>query len=417
MTAVPVGLVGRIRESIDHRCFARAVDLCRLGLNRQPPVDVAEALRALRMEAEAGLRPGPKARRSESVDFREGTAALGRGEFGAAARLLRAALLAEPENAEAHTFLGQALIATGHFAEGWREHEWRFRLPWGTARSMAVPRWDGRPMSGGILLLWDEQGRGDTLQFARFALPAAGASKARVIFHGRPDLCRLLGGGAGIAAAIPRIHDFPRPDAHASLMSLPAILGVGAALAPEPYLSAEPGLVAIWRERLAHVGGRRIGLVWRGSPGYYNDHQRSFPLETYLPLLRGFGAAASFISLQKGTGEDEGGRLPEDVTLHRFGSLLDGGEDAFVDTAAVMANLDLVITVDTATAHLAGALGTPAWVALGHGSDWRWGERSERTPFYPRARLFRRAPHEGWSDVVGRIGQALREGGSGGATS
>jgi hypothetical protein len=416
MTAVPGGLLGRIRDSIDHRCFARAVDLCRLGLNRLPSADVAEALCGLRAEAEAGLHPAPAAR-STCVDFLRGCEAFGRGEFGAAATLLRKAVSAEPDNAEAHTYLGQALIATGQLADGWPEHEWRFRLPWGTPRAMAVPQWDGTPMPGRTLLLWDEQGLGDILQFVRFARVAGEVSKARVIFHGRPRLCRLLGRCAGLAAAIPRMHDFPRPHAHASVMSLPAILGVGSAFEPAPYLSAEPGLVGIWRERLAHLPGPRIGLVWQGTPGYYNDRQRSFPIETYLPLLRAFGGRASFVSLQKGFGAEQLGRLPDDVPVHQFGSLLDGGEDGFVDTAAVMAHLDLVITVDTAVAHLAGALGVRVWIALGHGPDWRWGERSETTPFYPRARLFRRAADERWDDVMGRIGASLAGGGAEGVTS
>lgn len=409
-TSPDASFVGRVQQAIANRCFARAVDLCQLGLNRAQSADEDRVLRQLLDEARRGLAPAPAARPAPPPEFWRGAEAVGRGAFRESVPWLRAALAKEPSCAEAHAELGMSLLALGEFREGWQEYEWRAQLPWASPRALVVPRWDGTPLPGKVLLLWDEQGHGDAIQFVRFAEEAAAASQAQVIFHGRQRVCRLFGRAPGIAQAIPRLHDFPRPAAHASVMSLPAILRSGAATSGRTaYLSAEPELVEAWRSRLGDVPAPRIGIVWQGNPGFFNDRQRSFPLATYFPLLRRFGRRASFVSLQKWTGEAELAELPADVPLHHFGPALDGGEDGFVDTAAVMANLDLVITTDTSTAHLAGALGVREWILLGNGSEWRWGEGGSTTPFYPRARLFRRATGEGWADLLDRVATSLAE--------
>jgi hypothetical protein len=398
-----------IREAIAGRSFARAVDLCELGLNQLPPRDEEEALRALLADARRGLHASLPDRAPPPPECAKGVEALWRGSFEEARRWLRAAIAVAPACAEAHTHLGMALAAAGEFEEAWREYEWRRRIGWGEPRDMIVPYWDGTPLAGRTLLLWDEQGSGDAIQFIRFAGLAARAAQGRVLFHGRPRLCRLFRSCPGIDVAIPRSDDFPTPAAHAGLLSLPAILGAGAdAIAGAvPYLAAEPALAETWRRRLAHLPRPRVGLVWQGNPSYAFDGGRSFPLAALAPILRGFADRVAFVSLQKGAGEEQLAQLPHDLAVTNLGPDLDPGDDGFVDTAAVVANLDLVISSDTGSAHLVGALGRPLWLALGANADWRWGEHPTATPFYPTARLFRRGSAEDWAGVFARVGDAL----------
>src|SRR6185312_12005682 len=388
------------RDALQKGLFRRARDLCDIGLNQAPAESEASTLRELRADAERGLHPVPPVAAAPPAAFWRGTEAFGRGELTAAAALFRQALREAPDCAEAHAHLGMALVGAGEYREGWQEYEWRARVPWGAPRTMSAPRWDGQPMDGRVLVLWDEQGHGDAIQFIRFAAPAAAASRGTVVFHGRPRLARLFQSAAGVAVSIRRDQDFPAPHAQASLMSLPAILGLDDPQpAAVPYLAAEPSRVAAWRDRLAASPRPWVGLVWQGNPGFFNDGQRSMPLASYLPLLRRFAGRAKFFALQKGEGESQIEALPDDVALQPLGRHLDAGPDGFVDTAAVIASLDLVITTDTSIAHLAGGLGGPVWIVLGHGADWRWGE-SDRTAFYPRARLFRRQAAEEWSSLM-----------------
>lgn len=400
-------------EAIRRRLFVRARDLCDIGLNQGLPEDSKGALRALREEADRA-RTGGK-RGEESAEYAAGIEAFHRSDFATAARWLRSAVGVTPDSAEAHAHLGMSLIALGELPEGWREYEWRCHLAWSGARRLVAPAWSGQPLPGGTLLLWEEQGSGDAVQFIRFAIPAAQASGARVVFHGHPRLVRLFSSCPGVAEAIARDQPFPRADAHASLMSLPAMLGtcVADVAAMGPYLSAEPALVPLWAVRLG--GGRRprIGLVWQGNPAFGSDYRRSFPFAAYLPLLRAFRGRASFVSLQKGVGEEQLAAAAHEpvAAIPSFGPLVDNGPDGFVETAAIMANLDLLITSDTSAAHLAGALGLPAWIVLGDAADWRWGLAPASSPFYPRVRLFRRCPAEGdsWMGVMERIAGALAE--------
>ncbi len=411
MTA-PAQLRQRVREAMACGSFARARDLCDLALNHHPAADEADALRSLRTEADRELTRGaapPTLNRPAPRTFWRGAEAQGRGRFTEAVALLREAVEEDPSCPEAHAHLGMSLIGAGQFAEGFREYEWRTRLAWAAPRRMAAPVWNGRRMAGRTLVIWDEQGHGDAIQFFRFVVPAAAASAARLVFHGRPRLARLFGSQPALALSIPRTRDFPRPDAHASLMSLPFIMGLAnpASSGGRPYLFAEPALVEAWRERLASIPGPRIGLVWQGNPDYVHDTGRSMPLAELVPLLDAFRSDASFVSLQKGAGEDQIANLPDRAVLHVLRPPLDAGDDGFVDTAAVMASLDLVITSDTSIAHLAGALGRPVWILLGNGPDWRWGQTGETTPFYPGARLFRRPEGRGWDQVVGQVSAAL----------
>jgi hypothetical protein len=407
--AAATDLAARARAAFDERCFVRAAELCEVGLNRLPPPELAETLRALRDEARALIDPPPAGDVPPPPIFWQGIEVFATGAYRESVVLFRRALAETPNSAQVRAQLGMALIGAGEFTEGFAHYEARRRLGWGGTRTMIAPWWDGQPMPGKTLLLWDEQGNGDAIQFVRFARVAASRSRARVIFHGRPRLCRLFRRCPGIAESLSRAGPFPSPDAHVSLVSLPAVLGsettdLGEAV---PYLSAEPALVEAWRERLGARVRPRIGLFWQGSPGFHDDRRRSFPLATYFPLLRRFRDRVDFYSLQKGTGEEQVADLPPDLALPHLGPTLDGGEDGFVETAAVLSQLDLLITSDSAITHLGGALGRPVWMLLGHGAEWRWGESHTTTPFYPTMKLFRRSEGEPWSAVAARVGDAL----------
>jgi len=408
--ALAADLCARAREAFEQRCFGRAVELCEVALNRLPPADMVVELRALQDQARGALAPTPEHAVPPTPVFWKGIELFGRGAFTESVVLFRRALAETPTSAQVRTQLGMALIGAGQFTEGFAHHEARRHLAWAGERAMIAPRWDGKPIPGQTLLLWDEQGFGDTIQFVRFAGPAAARSGARVLFHGRPRLCRLFRRCPGIAESLPRTGRFPEPHAHASLMSLPAILGCSSAELgdPIPYLSAEPPLLESWRQRLGARTRARVGLFWQGNPSFHDDRRRSFPFTTYWPLLRRFAASVSFYSLQKGTGEDQLTALPSDLSLCHLGAALDEGEDGFVETAAVLSEIDLLITSDSAIAHLAGGLGTRVWTMLGQGAEWRWGQ-ADTTPFYPEMRLFRRREAESWSDVAVRVGDALQQ--------
>jgi hypothetical protein len=408
--AAAAELVARARAAFDERCFGRAVELCEVGLNRLPSAELAETLHKLREEAKTELYRQPANDVPPPPIFWEGIERFATGAYRESVVLFRRALAETPGSAQVRAQLGMALIGAGEFIEGYANYEARTRLGWGGTRTMIAPWWDGKPMPGQTLLLWDEQGNGDAIQYVRFAAAAAARSRARVIFHGRPRLCRLFRRCPGIAESLPRTGRFPAPDAHVSLVSLPAVLrSEGAELGEGvPYLSPEPALVEAWRERLGARVRPRVGLFWQGSQGFHDDRRRSFPLATYFPLLRRFRDRVDFYSLQKGAGEEQLADLPADLALPHLGGGLDPGEDGFVETAAVLSQLDLLITSDSAITHLGGAMARPVWMLLGWGAEWRWGESSETTPFYPTMKLFRRREAEPWDGVSARVGDSLQ---------
>ena len=294
-----------------------------------------------------------------NVDARQvlGTLALRDGHPDAAVAWLQTAVARAPERADLQTTLGQALTAAGDIRAGMFHYQHRHRLPGWEPRRFDIPAWDGRPLGGERLLVWDEQGFGDTLQFARFATGAR-ARGARVVFHGAPRLCRLLGSCAGFEEVVSRRAARPPADLHAPLMTLPALLGSdGCDAGTVPYLGAEPDAVARWQVRLRAGGGAvdrraRVGLAWQGNPQFADDAHRSVPLVALHPVLSALAPRVRFVSLQKGYGQEQIYDLPPDAAVEDLGGELDLGNDAFVDSAAVMSVLDLVITSDTALAHL-----------------------------------------------------------------
>ena len=316
------------------------------------------------------------------------------------------ALSIEPNYADCHHNRGLLLLLHGRFAEGWREYEWRRRLGSCVARAFDAPEWQGGELRGKRLLLYAEQGLGDTIQFARFA-PLLASRGATVLLAVQPALCALLRSLPGVAAVLSEGDALPEVDCQLPLMSVPHVSGFDEAqLAGDiPYLAADPARVESWGRRLP-PGAVRVGIAWQGDPRRRIDLGRSLPLAAFAPLA-GI-AGVRLISLQKHWGVEQLAQLPPGLAVDSLGEAFDAGPDGFLDTAAVMMQLDLVITSDSAVAHLAGALGRPVWLALKDVPDWRWQLDREDCPWYPSARLFRQDRRDDWSALFDRIAAALR---------
>lgn len=326
------------------------------------------------------------------------------GRIEEAGSRLAAALGLAPGDPHALYDQSLLLLLRGQFANAWPGWEERFRAGAVPDRGLAKPRWRGEPLAGRTLLIHAEQGLGDTIQFCRYPFPTDGP----VVFEAQPRIARLLAGRkVGIGErepAIVRVGDrLPSFDLTCPLMSLPAIRGTVEATIPAtvPYLSVEPDVAARWRTRLGDHDFR-VGIAWQGNPSRREDAGRSIRLEHYLPLASVPGVR--LISLQKDTGADQ---LTAGMTVETLGGDFDSGLDGFIDTAAAMMHLDLVITSDTAMAHLAGALGRPVWVALRAVPDWRWMLERTDSPWYPTMRLFRQTARDSWRAVFGAMKDAL----------
>ncbi len=320
----------------------------------------------------------------------------------ALARYERAQAL-DPDYADAHWNEALARLLTGDFAIGWRKYAWRARRPETPSRTFAEPAWDGGNIAGRTILLYAEQGMGDAMQFIRYA-PLVKDRGARVVVECHPELRRLFATAAGTDALAGRGDALPAFDCHASLLDVPALLGTALETVPAgiPYLHAEPALIAEWRSRLEGSGALKVGLAWRGNPAHANDRRRSVPAQTMARLAAADGV--SWFCLQPDARPDELAAFAPSM-LNDCGKLLRD----WADTAALIAALDLVITVDTSVAHLAGALGKPAWVLLPFAPDWRWLLDREDSPWYPTLRLFRQAEAGEWEEVLERVGFELTE--------
>jgi tetratricopeptide (TPR) repeat protein len=317
------------------------------------------------------------------------------------------ALALEPDYPEAHFCEAAYRLLTADFARGWQEYEWRWKVKEaGAPRAFPQPLWLGREdLAGKTILLHAEQGYGDTLQFCRYAALVAGLG-ARVILEVQPPLKSLLARLAGPAQVLAQGEALPPFDFHCPLMSLPLAFHTSLHSIPAqaPYLTADPARVDVWRTRLNPARTPRIGLVWSGRSAYSNDYNRSMRLERFSPLLE---LDASFISLQKELREQDREYLATARKIMHFGDQLAD----YDDTAALIDCLNLVITVDTSVAHLAGALGKPVWILLPYNPSWRWMLEREDSPWYPSARLFRQPRGGDWDSVITRIAETLRQAG------
>jgi Flp pilus assembly protein TadD len=325
----------------------------------------------------------------------------------------REALRLRPDMADAQANLAMVLLLTGRWAEAWPYYEARWRIGDLAAarRAFAPPLWTGeQPVAGRTILLHAEQGFGDTLQFCRYA-PLVAARGGRVVLEVQPPLVRLLAGLRGIAQVVAQGDALPDFDLHCPLMSLPRAFGTTPETVPGnvPYLAADPALADAWRDVLAALPGRRVGLVWAGSGRAWLAHaaaldrRRSMRLADMAPL--GSVRGCSFVSLQLGPPAAQLNEPPEGLPVYDVADRL--GD--FADTAALVANLDLVITVDTAVAHLAGALGRPVWLLNRFDSCWRWLLGRDDSLWYPGLRQFRRDGQEDWASVMQRVADALEQ--------
>lgn len=330
-----------------------------------------------------------------------------RGQFEQAFAAYAKSLALDPDNADTRHLRGMALLSSGDLLRGWAELEWRWRLPQSMAgrHAFAQPQWYGEAGSGGTLLLHAEQGLGDTLQFCRFA-PMAAARGWRVAIEAPAPLVRLLRSLDGVAEVVTAGEALPAYDAHCPMMSLPHAFDTTLDSVPAaiPYLRPDPEQVAGWRARLDAAGasGLLVGLVWAGGAHLENikaamtDRRRSIPPHHLAPLSAVPGV--QFVSLQK-----EGPPAPPAFPLLSF---MDEVTD-FADTAALAANLDLVISVDTSTLHLAGAIGKPVWMLDRSDPCWRWMTGRTDSPWYPKLRIFRQTSPGDWPGVVARVVNAL----------
>ena len=449
-----------------HDAHARAALACSLAQTGYHALALNEAEAALGLDpgqADAWLARGAALRAlgrpAEAVDALEhglmlapghpglllalGNARADCGHGAAAADMLRAAVARGPDVAASHASLSAVLAAEGFlpeaiaagdaaiacdptFAPGWwnravarllagdlaggfADAEWRRRHPRFAAdfAALAGPEWDGGPLAGQRLLVHAGQGMGDTIQFARY-LPALIAAAAAVTVVCASPLVRLLAQIEGVTVTR-RSDGMPPHDLWIDQMSLPHHLGSKTLPSPEGYLSADPARSASWRRQLGR--GLRVGLVWAGNPAHGNDRNRSLPPGEAPRLLRPLQRLAAalpglcLVSLQTGPRHAELG-------IADFST----GLGDFADTAALVAELDLVITVDTATAHLAGALGKPVWVMLPFAPDWRWQLIRHDSPWYASMRLFRQPAPGDWDGVIRAVAAALRVQLSGGAS-
>jgi tetratricopeptide (TPR) repeat protein len=339
--------------------------------------------------------------------------------FGARGDIERAlvfnaeALRLNPDHVGARNCQAMWRLQMGDFARGWDEYEWRWKKAKITPRDFPQPLWDGSPLKGRTILIHTEQGLGDTLQFIRYApLVKQRGTPGTVIVECPTALGPLLASCAGIDRLIAQGAPLPPFDVHAPLLSLPGIFGTTLANVPAnvPYLFADADLVESWRSELSGVPGVgvkiKIGIAWQGNPRFPADCMRSIPLTHFTPLAQVDGVR--LFSLQKGTGREQLAAVASYLPVIDLADRLDETTGGFMDTAAVIKNLDLVVTSDTSVAHLAGALGVPVWVALALGADWRFLLGREDSPWYPTMRLFRQTQMGDWDGVFERIAAELR---------
>ncbi|MBP2303079.1 tetratricopeptide repeat protein [Azospirillum picis] len=315
--------------------------------------------------------------------------------FDSAIAMYRRAIVIDTHCVDAHWNLALNLLRIGQFAEGWAEYEWRWQRPGTPVEHRGVSAWTGEALDGKTLLLTCEQGLGDTLQFLRYVRVFDDRLRSgTVILRCQAELVSLLDGYPGISQVMATCEPPPPCDVQASLMSLPGLWGTTTSSIPceVPYLHVPSRRVAMPKRSM------RVGLVWGSSP---TDPSRSCPLSalTWMGAIRDL----KVFSLQKGPHQ---GQLSS-IADAGFITDLSHKINDMADTAALLQDLDLVVTVDTSVAHLAGALGRPVWILLPHLADWRWLLDRDDSPWYPTARLFRQASPGDWEGVMRRLEEAL----------
>jgi tetratricopeptide (TPR) repeat protein len=439
-----LGQLGRCAEAVEvhRRCVAAASTSsqahCNLALalssNGDTDAALAAARRAVELnpslvdawlclgDAHSGKMQSSDAieayRKAIAIDSNSAAAHRGLGnalfnvdQLDEALAELREAIRLEPGYGDTHWDYALALLKSGRFVEAWPEFKWRHRkkIP-NVPREIGKPRWNGEPLQGRRIFLQGEQAFGDRIHFIRFAKLVADAG-GKVVVDTLPELRRLFESSPAIAQVIGETDPVPAVELCCPVMSLPLIFQITESSIPtEPYLFTDPGLSERWRQRLGPSHGKfRVGLVWAGRPK--PDPHRSVPLAELAPIFA--LEHVQFVSLQTG---------PERAQLHTspfVDRVIDCGSELkdFADTAALMSQLDLVITIDTAAAHLAGALGRPVWVMLKHHADYRWLLSRSDSPWYPTMTLYRQPRPGDWAGVAGRLKSDLLEESDGRSTA
>ena len=333
-----------------------------------------------------------------------GVALTNLGDYDGAFEAYDRAMSIDPEFPNQHLNRSLVLLLKGDYCEGWRQFEWRFKSkPWETnKRDFAQPQWEGEALAGKRILLHWEQGFGDTFQMVRYA-PMVAARGGEVILECQPPTVRLLKGIDGVAEVVPAGSQLPRFDCYRPMMGLPRVFETTVETIPNdvPYIQPADSDVEAWRERLGPHEGLRVGLVWSGNPMGRMHLHTTVGVEGFSAVTAVDGV--SFYSLQVGEPAAEISRFKDARVVDLCRQLSDFGE-----TAAAISQLDLVISVDTAVAHLAGAMGKEVWVLLPYVPDWRWLLDRDDSPWYPTARLFRQEKAGDWASVVKRVCKALR---------
>jgi Flp pilus assembly protein TadD len=319
------------------------------------------------------------------------------GKIDEAISAYRTAISLNPNVTEAHANLALALLALGEFKEGWQEFEWRLRSPrLNLARDFSQPHWNGEDISGRTLLIYAEGGFGDAIQFVRLVALLRGRA-GKIILEFQPELAPLFGDIAGVDTLIARGDPLPEFDHRVALQSLPGILGIQLGNIPDsvPYVKPPADRVEVWKARVPHDRIKNIGLCWAGS----GAKRRTREITLFAPLAQIPGVR--FFSLQKGPEANQS--PPHGMELINYAPEFKD----FADTAAFIQNMDLVVSVDTSIAHLAGALGKPVWVLIPFRADFRWLIGREDSPWYPTMRLFRQPTRGDWGSAIAHLADEL----------
>ena len=344
-----------------------------------------------------------------------GTLWIWAGEVERGLKWYHEALKLVPNDPELHRNLGVIYLLQKRYAEGWPEYRWRWSFMGGSRPAHAYPLWQGEDLQGKTILLYPEQGLGDAIQFIRVAATLR-ATGAKTIVTCAPRLVPLFSSAPGIDSLLPEglpMHE--RVDYQASFIDVvdywygrtgELAIGAGDADLSKGYLGASPTLIDYWNRNLGNTNAKkRVGICWQGNPQHHADIYRSVKLAEFAEIAA--VPDVSLLSLQHGFGTEQIATVPFSSSIMRLPDNIDKSGGAFIDTAAILKNLDLVITTDTSTAHIAGALGVPVWLILGKVPDWRWLQHGETTSWYPTMRLFRQEKMGDWSSVMNCIALEL----------